>query len=291
MAEAGQSREFEELPAPWLDYARSHLMYEQVHADLNVKPQGVVYPNLYNFADLLSVGRQPRYLVDALLDRRFDAVKPIGFASPQELLFWEIYASGNGREESSYIWKLNQVIESGYAPAPGLPEGFLARRAGPAAGSLDGRLLRSLRRRGARVRDPRRRRVLVPGRGGGPRAPAHARGGHRAARHREGRRPVREPRRDPAARAASSCASAGRATRSGSCAAPAPPGASASGAHRCPAGRGEPITLAFGAGDGEIRVEGTRVNVPAPRLDSSHFSIYATRGSGARFDLGDLSGS
>ena len=131
VAEAGQSREFEELPAPWLDYARSHLMYEQVHADLNVKPQGVVYPNLYNFADLLSVGRQPRYLVDALLDRRFDAVKPIGFASPQELLFWEIYASGNGREESSYIWKLNQVIESGYAPAPGLPEGFLARRAGP----------------------------------------------------------------------------------------------------------------------------------------------------------------
>ena len=130
VAQAGQDRDFAELPAPLLDYARDHLVYEQVHSDLNTEPQGSVYPNLYNWADLLSVGRQPRYLVDALLERRFDAVRPITFASPRELLFWDIYASGNGREESGYIWKLNRLISAGYGPAEGVPEGFLARRPG-----------------------------------------------------------------------------------------------------------------------------------------------------------------
>jgi hypothetical protein len=131
VAQAGQDREFPELPASWLALAKDNLVYEQVHSDLNVEPQGSVYPNLYNWADLLSVGRQPWYLVGALLERRFDVVKPITFASPRELLFWDIYASGNGSQESGYIWKLNKVIEAGYAPAPGLPPGFLARRPGP----------------------------------------------------------------------------------------------------------------------------------------------------------------
>jgi hypothetical protein len=69
--------------------------------------------------------------VRALLDRHFDAVTPIRFGNPQESLFWEIYSSGSGRQESAYFWKLNRVIASGYAPAPGAPEHFLARRPGP----------------------------------------------------------------------------------------------------------------------------------------------------------------
>ena len=267
-------------------------MYEQVHADLNVEPQGVVYPNLYNFADLLSVGRQPRYLVDALLDRRFDAVKPIGFASPQELLFWEIYASGNGREESSYIWKLNQVIELG----------LRARRRGcPRASSHGGRARRWLR--GCATASvpstsgrSSSRSATAAGSGAGParaslvlrRTPAPVTELH-ATEKVDGL--SREPRRDPAARAASSCASAGRATRSGSCAAPAPPGASASGAHRCRRGEGRADNARVRRGGRRDPGRGHAGERAGAGLDSSHFSIYATRGSGARFDLGDLSGS
>ena len=79
-----------------MDYARDHLVWEQVQSDLNVEPQGSIYPNFYNFVDLLAAGRQPVYLVDALLDRRFDAVAPFRFAPGAVTLFWEIYASGAG---------------------------------------------------------------------------------------------------------------------------------------------------------------------------------------------------
>ncbi len=126
-----KTAEYTEVSPAITDYARHHLVYEQVQSDLNVKPQGSLYPNFYNFIDLLAAGRQPLYLVHALIDRRFDAVAPFRFASPQISLFWEIYASGAGRRESNYFWKLNRVIAAGYAPAPGLPPGFLGRRAGP----------------------------------------------------------------------------------------------------------------------------------------------------------------
>jgi hypothetical protein len=122
---------YPELPAPLLAYAHDHLVYEQVQSDLNVRPQRSIYPSFYNFIDLLAAGRQPRYLVDALLDRRFDAVHPFAFGKPEESLFWDIYASGGGRYESGYFWKLNQVIRSGYEPARDLPAGLWRRRAGP----------------------------------------------------------------------------------------------------------------------------------------------------------------
>ncbi len=126
-----KTAEYTEVPPVLTGYARHHLVYEQVQSDLNVKPQGSLYPNFYNFIDLLAAGRQPLYLVHALLNRRFDAVAPFRFATPQISLFWEIYASGAGRRESNYFWKLNRVIGAGYAPAPGLPPGFLGRRPGP----------------------------------------------------------------------------------------------------------------------------------------------------------------
>ncbi len=289
VAEAGQDREFAELPAPWLDYARSHVMYEQVHADLNVEPQGVVYPNLYNFADLLSVGRQPFYLVNALLDRRFDAVKPIGFASPQELLFWEIYASGNGREESSYIWKLNQVIDSGYAPAPGLPEGFLARRPGP-------------------PRDPWMRMCFGPfdvgalefeiRDGGG----FWCRDGEGAVVLRRTPAPVTELHATekvsglagslgvtlPRGRFELRLSGEGgelwklRGART--------PGGVRLGGVRVPVRAGGRLIVDF-KGGGAIEASGPRVSVPVPDVGDAHLSIYATRGSGARFELADLRSS
>jgi hypothetical protein len=123
--------EYTEVSPELLKYARGHLVYEQVQSDLNVEPQGSIYPNFYNFVDLLAAGRQPDYLVEALLDRRFDAVAPFSFASAQISLFWEIYASGAGRREANYFWKLNRVIEAGYGPTTGVPTGFLGRRPGP----------------------------------------------------------------------------------------------------------------------------------------------------------------
>jgi len=125
------TQEYPEVPDPLLRYARSHLVWEQVQSDLNVETQRSLYPNFYNFVDLLAAGRQPGYLVDALVERRFDAVAPLRFQAGAVRLFWDIYASGVGESEENYIWKLNQVIRSGYEPSPGVPEGFLARRPGP----------------------------------------------------------------------------------------------------------------------------------------------------------------
>ena len=126
----GATAEFRELPTPLLRYANNHLVFHQWHADLNVHPQRSIYPNLTNFADLLSADRQPRFLVRALLDRRFDAVSPIRL-HPLAQVFWDSYTSGQGEAEGGYIWKLNQVIRTRYAAASGVPAGFLARRPGP----------------------------------------------------------------------------------------------------------------------------------------------------------------
>jgi MFS family permease len=131
LAPLEQTRSYTEVSPRLLEYARSHLVYEQVQSDLNVEPQGSIYPNFYNFIDLLAAGRQPTYLVDALLSRRFDAVAPIVFEKGRVELFWNIYASGAGRQEANYFWKLNEVIRAGYRPAAGVPPGFLARRPGP----------------------------------------------------------------------------------------------------------------------------------------------------------------
>lgn len=129
-APLARTAEFAAISPPLRAYSRSHLVWEQVHSDLNVAPQGSIYPNFYNFADLLAAGRQPLHLVDALLDRRFDAVAPIRFDQPISELFWDIYTSSAGREEANYIWKLNQVMGAGYGPAASVPAGYLQRRPG-----------------------------------------------------------------------------------------------------------------------------------------------------------------
>jgi len=131
IAPLSRSTDYSEISPELIRYARSHLVWEQLHSDLNVEPQRSIYPNFYNFVDLLAAGEQPEYFVDALLDRRFDAVAPIRFAEGGVRAYWDLYASGAGRHEEGYIWKLNQVIRAGYAPAAGLPAGFLGRRPGP----------------------------------------------------------------------------------------------------------------------------------------------------------------
>jgi hypothetical protein len=113
-----------EVPVELRDYAASHLLYHPLYSDLNVARQRVLYPNYYNFADLLAAGRQPTYVLHALLDRRFEAVAPFDPAN-------DSYTSGFGKWEQNYLWKLNRVIGARYATAPGVPPGTLARRPGP----------------------------------------------------------------------------------------------------------------------------------------------------------------
>ncbi len=105
-------------------YARDHLIYDPVNSDLNTRPQGILYPNYFNIADLLAAGIQPGYLRDALLQRRFDAVALFDEGN-------EPYVSAWGQREENYLWKLNRVIHAGYMTTTGAPAGLLVRRPGP----------------------------------------------------------------------------------------------------------------------------------------------------------------
>jgi hypothetical protein len=113
-----------EVPAPVRALAGTRRVYDQYRGDLNAATRGEVWSGVFNFVDLLAAGRQPRFLVQAFLDRRFDAVTRFETA-------YDIYASGYGRFEENYLWKLNRVIEERYAPDPTLPAGYLGRRSGP----------------------------------------------------------------------------------------------------------------------------------------------------------------
>jgi hypothetical protein len=116
--------EWPSVPLELRAWAEHHTLYTPLYADLNVPQGGPLYPNFYNFADLLASGKQPMYVVRALLNRRFDGV---AFFS----LEGDSYASADGKWEENYLWKLDEVIASRYVSAPGLPQGVLARRPGP----------------------------------------------------------------------------------------------------------------------------------------------------------------
>ena len=97
-------------------WAKDHTLYLPVYSDLNVPRGGPLYPNEYNITDKLASGLQPMFLVRALLERRFDAVAPFSFVE-----FNDEYASGFGKYEENYMWKLNEVIAAGYVVEPELP--------------------------------------------------------------------------------------------------------------------------------------------------------------------------
>ncbi len=105
-------------------WARDHTFYAPLYADLNVPQGGPLYPNFYNLADKMAVGDQPRFLVLALLDRRFDGVQLFPASE-------DPYTSAYGKQEENYLWKLNEVIAARYVAGPGLPKGVLGRRPGP----------------------------------------------------------------------------------------------------------------------------------------------------------------
>jgi hypothetical protein len=116
--------EWPSVPSELRLWAAHHTLYTALFADLNVPQGGPLYPNFYNFADLLASGNQPLYLVHALLSRRFEGTSFLPLEG-------DAYASGDGKWEENYLWKLDEVIAARYVAQPGLPEGVLGRRPGP----------------------------------------------------------------------------------------------------------------------------------------------------------------
>ena len=106
-------------------YARDHLVYEQNHGALNATSRGMMWPNIDIFLGDVVAGRRPRYLIDALLERRFDAVT-YPFRRDKAS-----FASGGELVEDDFLWKLDEVVRAKYRPATGIPAGLYARRPGP----------------------------------------------------------------------------------------------------------------------------------------------------------------
>ena len=108
-------------------YARAHPVWHLELGDINVAARGAVWPSFDNIYGQVAAGEQPRHLVDAWLDRHFDAVSyPLPTTEDRELANYS-----EGRLEESYLWKLNQVLAARYEASPEVPEGLFARRPGP----------------------------------------------------------------------------------------------------------------------------------------------------------------
>ena len=124
---------FVEVPAFLRAYGAAGSVYHPLFSDVSYAREHRVWQDVPNLADLLAGGRQPRELVRALLDRRFDAVFAFGGTlGDATLARQDRYASAYGRREDGYFWKLDRVIAARYvAPGAGAPPGALVRRPGP----------------------------------------------------------------------------------------------------------------------------------------------------------------
>jgi hypothetical protein len=126
-----QHATFDSVPADLRALGARMTVYDPNFGDLDSRRTHHVYPPGPSVADLLAGGHQPRGLVRQLLARRFDAVVPFRTALAPIVDYYDAYASGFGRYEEHYLWKVDRVIEAGYAPKAGYPAGVLVRRAGP----------------------------------------------------------------------------------------------------------------------------------------------------------------
>jgi hypothetical protein len=106
-----------------------HSYYDWTGTIFSTDTQGRPYPPATNVGETLAFGRSPNYFVLALLDRRFSALQLFPRALESGPL--DDYASGDGRTERHFFWKLNRVISSRYMPAPDGPPGILIRTPGP----------------------------------------------------------------------------------------------------------------------------------------------------------------
>jgi hypothetical protein len=114
-----------EAPAALRDAAEERRIYHPVFGDLNVRARDEVYPTHVHLQDLLAAGEQPRWLVGLFLARRFGAV----YVFDNRPRFRE-YASGAGRHEDNYFWKLNQVLRARYRLDRDAPPSLRGERLG-----------------------------------------------------------------------------------------------------------------------------------------------------------------
>jgi hypothetical protein len=98
-------------PPVLVRYANHHLVYHPAYPGLGAHRAADLYPGSDNIEALLWSGVQPRHLVDAFLQRRFDLVylfENDGYRGD---------ADGYGPWEANYFWKLNELIKAKYRPA------------------------------------------------------------------------------------------------------------------------------------------------------------------------------
>ncbi len=107
-------------------YARTHTVFHPAFGDLNGETTGRLYQNQPNVEALLAADIQPGYLVDALLERRFDVAYLLSDTPGDEI------ASGAGTYEDNYLWKMNEVIKAKYRPLVSVPPELEAARTVPA---------------------------------------------------------------------------------------------------------------------------------------------------------------
>ncbi|MEO7570826.1 MAG: hypothetical protein ABIX10_00155 [Acidimicrobiales bacterium] len=117
-------RDVGEVDPVVIEYARSHLVFDSSTGVVSPTQTDEVWPPLGNLSDQLAAGESPGYLLDALIERRFDAVTHYSILAAA-------YVSRSGRTSEGYLPAVNLLIDAGYAPgANGAPPPFLGRRPG-----------------------------------------------------------------------------------------------------------------------------------------------------------------
>jgi hypothetical protein len=94
-------------------YAEHHRVYHPAYPGIGAHRKADFYPGSDNIETLLWSGVQPRYLVNALLGRRFDLVYLFENDGQRG------DSDGYGRWEENYFWKLNEVIRAKYRRVTG----------------------------------------------------------------------------------------------------------------------------------------------------------------------------
>ncbi len=107
-----------------VEYARSHLVYEPLLGTVSPSKTDEVWPQQVSLMDVLAAGEPGDYLVDALIERRFDAVTLFDRTQSS-------YVAASGRASVEYLPALNALIKLGYAKGDnGAPAPLLGRRPG-----------------------------------------------------------------------------------------------------------------------------------------------------------------
>ncbi|HEU4656671.1 MAG TPA: hypothetical protein VFR97_04060 [Capillimicrobium sp.] len=118
---------FSTVPPELREFARTRAVYHPFYGDLSVPGETrSISPVWVNMSATLAAGGEMRWVVDGILNRRYDGVFPFNQA-----LVISLINSAGGTQEDNYLWKLNEAMRLKYRPVPGLPDGGRERIPGP----------------------------------------------------------------------------------------------------------------------------------------------------------------